>query len=60
MTGIVRIFCVHISQISEPDQSFCGFCYTNTIAFMSPRIHCIWIILDNNVRSVKNQRVIHR
>ena len=60
MTGIGRIFCVHISQLSEPDQSFCGFSYTNTLAFVSHRIHCICIILDDNVRSVKNQRVIHR
>jgi len=25
MTGIERIFCVQISQISESDQSFCVF-----------------------------------
>ena len=35
------------------------FSYTNPLAFMSPRVHCIWIIL-NYIRSVKNQRVIHR
>jgi len=31
MTGIERCFCVQISQISEPDQSFCGFSVTPTL-----------------------------
>ena len=53
MTGIGRRFCV---QISESDQSLC---YTNSLAFVSPCIHCIQIILDY-VKSVKNQRVINR
>jgi len=35
------------------------FSYTNTLAFVSPCIHCILIIWDYNVRSVKNQQVIH-
>ena len=45
MTGIGRFFGVQISQISESDQSFCDFSYTNTLASVSPRIHCIWIPL---------------
>jgi len=28
MTGIGRCFCVQFSQISESDQSFCGFSIT--------------------------------
>ena len=36
------------------------FSYTNTHAFVSPRIHCIWVILDYNVRSVNNQLVFLR
>jgi len=44
MTGIRRFFCVQISQISESDQSFCGFSYTNTLAFVSPRLR---LYLDN-------------
>ena len=59
LTGIGQLFCVQISQIPEPDQSFCGFSYNNTFAFLSPRIHYVWIILDCNVRSVNNQQVIH-
>ena len=37
----------------------CFFSYTNTLAFVSPRIYCIWIVLDY-VRSVRNQQFIHR
>jgi len=45
---IRRWFCVNISQFSESDQSFCArfFNYINISEFVSPRIHCIWILLD--------------
>ena len=50
--------CIQISQISEPDQSFCGFSYTNTLHATS---HSLFLDnLDYTGRSVKNQRVIHR
>jgi len=55
MTGIKRYF-----KFRRFDQSFCGFSAEPTLAFVIPRIYCIRIILDYNVRSVKNQRVIHR
>ena len=60
MNGFERFFCVQIAQISEPDQSFCGFSYINTLAFVSPHIYCILIILDYNVRSVKNKSFIDK
>ena len=49
--GIGGCFCVQISQMSDSDQSLYGYSYINTIAFVSPHIHCIWMILDNNVKS---------
>ena len=59
MTVIGRCFCVQISQISESDQWFCVFFdYINTPDFVSPRIDCIWIILNWNVSSEINQQFI--
>jgi len=60
MTGIGRCFCVQISQISKSDQSFCGFSVTPTLL---PSCHLVFVVFGeilDNVKSVKNQRVIHR
>jgi len=44
MTGIGRCFCVQISQISESDQSLCGFWAKSTLL---PLVTSYSLYLDN-------------
>jgi len=44
MTGIGQCYCVQISQISEPDQSFCGF---QLHQHSCPRVTSYLLYLDN-------------
>jgi len=41
MTGIGQCFCVQISQISESDQSLCGFWAKSTLL---PSCHLVFIV----------------